>query len=69
MEFNSAIAKLEQIVGDRAFVKGGQAFRDGRERHAPAVFGVYSGRWVAGYDDAATSVGCTRDADEDVMSE
>ena len=69
MELDAARAKLEQIVGERAFVKGAQAFRDGRERHAPAVFGVYSGMWVAGYDDAATSLGCTRDADEDLMSE
>lgn len=36
----------------RAFNAGAEAFRAGHLRHAPAFFGVYSGSWVEGWDEA-----------------
>lgn len=39
-----AIAELERLVGERAFIKGAAAYLEGKLRHAPAMFGVYSVR-------------------------
>ena len=37
----------------RAFVEGYAAYKNKEPRHAPARFGVYSGNWTEGYDQAA----------------
>ena len=52
---DDAIAELERLVGERAFTKGAAAYRERKQRHAPAVYGVYCGWWVRGYDNAALS--------------
>jgi hypothetical protein len=57
MNVDAAIAKLEQLIGERVLIEGAIAYRAGTKRRAPARLGVYSGSWVAGYDEAAISDG------------
>ena len=49
------VGNLEALIGQRAFSEGAAAYQAGKARHAPARFGVYSGDWVRGYDDAVLS--------------
>lgn len=53
--FNELVENLENLIGKRAFAAGAAAYQTGQPRHAPEKFGVYSGEWVRGYDDALLS--------------
>lgn len=47
------MSALTKLRNDRAFREGYEAYAAQLPRHAPARFGVFSGKWVEGWDAAA----------------
>lgn len=46
-------APLMALLAERATKQGAEAFRSGKSREIPEHFGIYSGDWLKGYEEAA----------------
>lgn len=53
LTLSQAESVLARFHAKRAFNEGRAAYLTGQPRHAPAVFGVFSGDWVRGWEAAA----------------
>ena len=46
-------APLIALLSERATKQGAEAFRSGASRNIPGHYGIYSGDWLNGYEEAA----------------